>query len=146
MTNPTNNQTTTTKKVRLFNPSKPKKIDKGKYKKLMKQSDDGYVLYRNMVFFLYDKENVNEEIEYYMRFICSKFLITDCYYLEGNEGYSKLIDMRIYDNKGEFNDIVGIPFDAISQKGIDKLQNRGFTYNPKQVNEVISLIIGQLMS
>lgn len=146
MTNPINNQTTTTKKVRLFNPSIPKKIDKGKYKKLMKQSDDGYVLYRNMVFFLYDKENLNEEIEYYMRFICSKFLITDCYYLEGNEGYSKLIDMRIYDNKGEFNDIVGIPFDAISQKGIDKLQNRGFTYNPKQVNEVISLIIGQLMS
>lgn len=144
MTHPTKQITTTKKERKIFNPCTPKKISQGKYDKLWKQSFDGYLHYRNMVFFLFEKES-EDEIEYYMRFICSKFVITDSYYLEGNEGYSLLMDIRIYGNKGEFNDVLGISFDAISQKGIDKLQNRGLLYNPQRVYEVISLITGQLM-
>lgn len=140
MTHPTKQITTTKKERKIFNLSHPKEISENEYRKLEQKSTDGYAYSKDSIVYIYEDDD-----KFFKRYICSKFEILDSYYLESDDGYSLHMDIRIYDTGGMYNDAFGIPFDAVSQKGIDKLQKRGLSYNPQRVYEVISLITGQLM-
>lgn len=114
-------------------------ISKEEYEKYDKQSLMGYFYHQNAIWYVYTLSDL-----YYQLFICSKFEILRSYYIEHASGNEKCMDVRFYD-KGDIQHVVpGISCSVLSKRNIDKLQSYGFSYNPKNVDEVIGLFIGQL--